>query len=172
MIYLLKTTLLKAYSVATSGVETHCTQVCGNLIDFVLDNNHKTYKYVLFTALAAKATDERVNMLCLQAGSSLDGAYDARSICHHVIVKFEMTTLGKALGGSNEPFLNKPARFPELNKSNAVRKGNDQEILNCLCDNLPLIKTKGEAFNGLVYAIKKLLKVKEEKGELNTTGQE
>ena len=82
-----------------------------SLIDFVLDNTHLTYKYILVTALASKAADESINPLALQAGSALPGSYDARSVCHGVIVKFEMTELGKALGGSNEPYLNKPARF-------------------------------------------------------------
>ena len=73
-------------------------------------------------------------------GLPLSGAYDARTVCHKVIVPFEMEVLDKALGGSNEPFLNKPARFPELDKNNAVRRGNDQAILNALCDNLPRVQ--------------------------------
>jgi len=133
------------------------------LVDFVFDNTHLTYKYILFTALAAKATNESINPLALQAKSGLSGAYDARSICHGVIVKFEMTELGKALGGSNEPFLNKPARFPELSKTNAVRRGRDQQILYKLCDDLPNIKTSEEAYDSLVYAIQKLLAIKTQK---------
>lgn len=136
------------------------------LIDFVLDNTHLTYKYILVTALAAKATDASVNPLCLQAGSSLPGAYDARSICHGVIVKFEMTELGKALGGSNEPFLNKPARFPELSKTNAVRRGRDQSILHALCDGLPKLQTSQDAYDGLVYAFQKLLATKTKRESL------
>lgn len=137
-----------------------------DLIDFVLDNTHLTYKYILVTALAAKATDSNVNPLTLQAGSSLPGAYDARSICHGVIVKFEMTELGKALGGSNEPYLNKPARFPELSKTNAVRRGRDQQILYALCDGLPKVHTSQEAYDGLIYAFQKLLAVKAEREAL------
>jgi hypothetical protein len=133
------------------------------LVDFVFDNTHLTYKYILFTALAAKATNENINPLALQAKSELSGAYDARSICHGVIVKFEMTELGKALGGSNEPYLNKPARFPELSKTNAVRRGRDQEILHRLCDDLPKIKSSEEAYDSLVYAIQKLLVIKAQK---------
>ena len=128
-----------------------------------MDNNHLTYKYILVTALAAKATNEKINPLALQAKSSLPGAYDARSVCHGCIVKFEMTELGKALGGSNEPFLNKPARFPELSKTNAVRRGRDQEILYKLCDGLPEIKSAKDAYDGLVYALQKLLIVKAQK---------
>ena len=139
---------------------------CSNLIDYILDNTHLTYKYVLVNALASKATDPSVNALCLQKKSKLPGSYDARTICHKVLVQFEMTELGKALGGSNEPFLNKPARYTELCKSNAVRRGNDQSLLDALVDGLPNITTSDEAYAGLVYAIKKLLVVKIEREKL------
>jgi hypothetical protein len=131
------------------------------LIDFVLENTHKTYKYILVTALLAKATNETINPLCLQAGSDLPGAYDARSICHNVIVPFDMTELGKALGGSNEPFLNKPARFTELSLTNAVRKENDREILKALCDDLPKIKDSATAYENLIYALQILIAIRE-----------
>ena len=93
-------------------------------IKAVLTGSHKTYKYVLLTGLLAKATDSSVNALALQAGAPFDGAYDARSLCHGVIVPFERDFLQNALGGSNEPYLNKPARFTHLSSNNAVRKGN------------------------------------------------
>ncbi len=154
----------RAYADACAGKEIPC-KVKG-LIDYVLDNTHLTYKYILVTALAAKATDSSINPLCLQAKSTLPGAYDARTICHGVIVPFEKNTLGKALGGSNEPFLNKPARFTELSKYNAVRRGNDQNILFRLVDDLPKVKTREEAYGGLVYALKRLIAVREEKAAL------
>ena len=137
-------------------------------IDYVIDNTHLTYKYILFTALLAKATDSSINVLCLQKKSELPGAYDARSICHKVIVPFEMEILEKALGGSNEPFLNKPARFPELSKNNAVRNGNDRDILVALCDNLPLIKTSAMAYSGLVYLLGKLIQLRDSKKRMAT----
>lgn len=137
-----------------------------DFIDFVIDNTHLTFKYILFTGILSKATDPTINALCLQAGSSLPGAYDARTVCHKVIVPFEMETLEKALGGSNEPFLNKPARFPELSKTNAVRRGNDQNLLNSLCDNLPLIETAEDAYQCLVYLLYKLIKVRDAKNAL------
>ena len=117
-------------------------------------------------ALASKATDPSINALCLQKRSNLPGAYDARTICHKVFVQFEMIELGKALGGSNEPFLNKPARYTELSKTNAVQRGNDQMLLNKLVDELPKIVASDEAYTGLVYAIKKLLAIKVEKEKI------
>ncbi len=125
-------------------------------IDKILDNTHKTYKYILVNALLAKATDPSINPLALQAGAALDGAYDARSLCHSVLVPFEMNNLGRALGGSNEPFLNKPARATHLDKSNPVRRGNDQMLLNLLCDNLPLV-TGYNAYKLLIHALNNLI---------------
>lgn len=151
-------TLWKAYETAVTGVESGSKYKA--LVDTLLDNTHLTYKYILFTALLSKATDVGINPLCLQVKSQLLGAYDARTICHKVIVPFEMETLEKALGGSNEPFLNKPARFPELSKTNAVRRGNDQLLLNILCDVLPSITTSDEAYKTLIYFLQKLIAVR------------
>ena len=162
-----KQTLQKAYDVA---LQCQNAPVCSHkdFIDFVIDSNHLTFKYVLFTAILSKATDPTINALCLQAKSQLPGAYDARTVCHKVIVPFEMDTLQKALGGSNEPFLNKPARFTELDKSNAVRRGRDQSVLNSLCDNLPRIKTQKDATQCLVYLIYKLISIRDMKNSLTT----
>jgi len=41
--------------------------------------------------------DASINALCLQKKSTLSGAYDARIVCHKVVVPFEMDTLGKVL---------------------------------------------------------------------------
>ena len=153
---------------AYKEVQECSTPTCNHsdFIDFVIDNTHLTYKYVLFTAILSKATDESINPLCLQKKSELPGAYDARTVCHKVIVPFEMEILNKALGGSNEPFLNKPARFPELSKENAVRRGNDKIILDSLCDNLPLITTSEDAYECLVYLLSKLIHIRDSRDSL------
>lgn len=161
-----KAVLNAAYIEAQKPGKHSCSKK--SFIDFVLDNTHLTYKYVLVNALLAKATNENINPLCLQKKSLLPGSYDARTICHDVLVQFEKEQLGKALGGSNEPFLNKPARFTDLDKGNAVRAGRDKEILDSLCDNLPTIKTKNEAFSCLVYALTKLIQIKKEKEQLTS----
>lgn len=111
----------------------------------VLYGNHKTYKYILVNGILAKATNKDVNPLALQAGAPFEGAFDARSLCHKVLVPFERDFLKSVLGGSNEPFLNKPARFTHLSKNNAVRKGKDQEKLMLLIELLSSIKSSIEA---------------------------
>ncbi len=152
----------EAYKAASSLEDAPCCSF-KKFIDFVIDNKHLTYKYVLFTAILSKAADQNINGLCLQAGSSLPGAYDARSICHQIIVPFEMVTLEKALGGSNEPFLNKPARYTELSRSNAVRRGNDEAVRNSLIENIPLIDTSVKAYECLVYLLYKVIDFREKK---------
>ena len=158
-------TLLSAYAIAQKNDTLHSSKYA-NLIDFVINGTHLTYKYVLFNALLAKASDNSLNPLCLQKGSTLPGAFDARTICHKVIVPFEQTELQKVLGGSNEPFLNKPARFPELSKTNAVRRGKDQEMLYRLCNELPTIRSSAEAFSALVYLLQKLIELRDQKASL------
>jgi len=127
-----------------------------NLIRDVILGSHLTYRYILFTALLAKITNPSVNPLALQSGSSLTGAYDARSLCHKVIVPFERKIMGGRLGESNEPFLNKPARFKELSKNNAVRRGRDEKTLNNLILILSKLSNKKDAtkaFKDAIYYI-------------------
>ncbi|MBW4660785.1 MAG: restriction endonuclease, SacI family [Drouetiella hepatica Uher 2000/2452] len=78
----------------------------------IIQGKHLTFRYILVTALLGKATNSSINALTLQAGANVEGAYDARSLCHGVVVPLERQLLNSSLGGSNEPFLNKPARFP------------------------------------------------------------
>lgn len=109
--------------------------------DFLLNiyrGNHKTYKYILLTALLAKVSFQNdIDPLSIQEGDgSRVGSFDARSLAHKVVVPFERKYLNNALGGSNEPYLNKPARFPTISKTNAVRAGQDKEKLDSLVDNL------------------------------------
>lgn len=124
------------------------------LIKGIINGTHKTYRYILVNGLLAKATNNEVNPLVLQAGSSLSGAFDARSLCHKVLVPFERDFLNNALGGSNEPFLNKPARFKELSLENAVRKGNDKETLKSLIEVFKNISSSQEAQSYLACGLK------------------
>ena len=58
----------------------------GASIDSILRGSHKTYRYVLVTSLLAKSTNKDIDILSLQAKDDSAGAYDARSLCHKVIV--------------------------------------------------------------------------------------
>lgn len=124
----------------------------GNLISSILYDNHKTYRYVLVTALLAKSTNGEIDTLSLQKGDGRNGRYDARSLCHKVIVPFETIKLPGCLGGSNEPFLNKPARFEYISLDNAVRSRHDKNILANVIYVLSNIKTTATAYKYLCSA--------------------
>ena len=131
-------------------------------IEAIITGSHLTYKYILVTALLAKATNAKINTLALQAGAELDGAYDARSLCHSVIVPNEAALLDNALGGSNEPYLNKPARFTHLSPRNPVRQGNDKRTLLTLHATLRAITNSKDAFaalrDAIFYAVRRIVK--------------
>ncbi|MDR2266145.1 MAG: restriction endonuclease, SacI family [Christensenellaceae bacterium] len=61
-------------------------------------------------ALLAKTTESMVKILALQVKDWTLGSFYTRILCYSLIAPFEMTTLNCALGGSNDPYLNKPAR--------------------------------------------------------------
>lgn len=123
----------------------------------VLTGTHKTYRYILVNALLAKATNENINALSLQKGDGRKGKFDARTLCHNVLVPFERLRLQGCLGDSNEPFLNKPARFVSLSTNNAVRAGRDRETLENVIGILSQIKTSHEAYKYLKFAMTVLI---------------
>lgn len=133
-------------------------------IDFALAaESCLTYRYILATALTAKATDGRVDMLSLQASDDSAGAYDARSLCRHVVFPFQRDFLGDALDGANsDPLVNKPGRYPRLSNSNAAR-GDSKRVLALLCENLPKVATKQDAERCLDYLVSRLLDIKRQK---------
>lgn len=87
------------------------------LIEQVLAATDVTFKYILVTGYLAKYVNPSVHARALQVSSKLKDAYDARSLCHKVVVGFEKTK-GNLFGLSNEPFVNKPARHPEHDGKN------------------------------------------------------
>lgn len=123
-------------------------------IGTIIQGKHLTFRYILVTALLGKATNPSIDALALQAGADVEGAYDARSVCHKVVVPIERQLLNSALGGSNEPFLNKPARFLMISPSNAVRAGRDRELLLILHKVLSEVRTSEQAFKSLCTALR------------------
>ena len=72
-----------------------------------------TYRYVLPTQILAKVVMPALDCHSIQAGSGLQGSFDARSLCHRVIVDFDREN-DSVLGGSKEPYLNNPLRIPAI----------------------------------------------------------
>lgn len=134
-------------------------------IDFVMNGkNCLTYRYIMFTALVAKAVNPSIDILSLQAGDPSPGAYDARSLASKVVYEFQKTLLGNILDGSNnDPLVNKPGRFMRLSRDNPAAGGDPKHALRLLCDNLPTVKTSEEARECVDYIVSGLLTEKQKR---------
>jgi hypothetical protein len=155
--------LQRAYNKAILLNSDEALEVDGRVYKILL-GEHLTFRYILITNLLAKATNPKIHARALQAGSKLKGAFDSRSVCHKVLVPFERSKLNSILGGSNEPYLNKPARFEEVSKKNPVRAGNDQTLLIDLYDILEFVNTGSyKAFSLLVKSLAILKKESDKK---------
>lgn len=153
--------LLITYQDSLNKTNVDLPQNIKDNLKAIILGKHLTFRYMLVTALTAKQSLEKINPLAVQSSSTLPGAYDARSVGHKVIVPFEKKYLTSknikgALGGSNEPYLNKPARVKEISLNNPVRSGNDaneQKILVQLLTNL----TSKQAHAYLIYSLELLI---------------
>lgn len=136
-------------------------------IDFALRaKNSLTYRYILFTALVAKAADDSVDILSLQASDDSPGAYDARSLCSKIVYPFQKMFLGDVIDGSNsDPLVNKPGRYPRLSPSNRTPGGDPAQVLAMLCEDLPKLGTSEKARECLSYLVSRLLEMQREKEE-------
>lgn len=83
------------------------------LIRHALTSKTKSYHYVLPTQLLSKSVNHFLDARSLQVSYGEPGAFDARSIAHSVIVPFDQTNY-RVLGGSPEPYVNNPLRFPAV----------------------------------------------------------
>lgn len=139
-------------------------------IDFVMSGkNCLTYRYIMFTALLAKAVNPAIDILSLQAGDASEGAYDARSLASKVVYKFQATLLGNVLDGSNsDPLVNKPGRYMHLSPDNAAAGGDPQTALRLLCQDLVKIDTSEQAKTCVDYLVSLLLAEKKKRDEKNS----
>jgi len=85
-----------------------------------------SYRYVLVTHLLGKELDDRLHARACQASSPLEGAWDARSLCHKVIVEFDREN-HSVLGGSSSPYLSKPLREHSIDLVFLASKKNKEE---------------------------------------------
>lgn len=79
-------------------------------VRLIMRGRTESFKYALLTQLLAKLVEPSVNALAIQKQANTRGAFDARSFCRKVIVKFEKEYLGGVLGRSEDPYVSKPLR--------------------------------------------------------------
>lgn len=124
-----------------------------SLIEDLISASDVTFKYILVTGYLAKYVNPKIHARALQTGSSLKGAYDARSLCHKVVVSFEKSK-GNLFGLSNEPFVNKPARHPEHDEANPQLRNRSlaQQLHSAL--ELAQSGSRGDVFQGLIHILR------------------
>lgn len=98
----------------------------------------RTYRYVLPTQLLAKSVDASLDCRALQVAAGTKGAFDARTICHRVIVPFDRAH-ESVLGGSPEPYVNNPLRIPAITRQYEAQQQNKSGWA-LLCDVLDAVQ--------------------------------
>ena len=78
-------------------------------IDQLANSNTVAIRYALFTQLLGKIADPSRNLLAIQQGASIPGAWDARSFSTAVVVPW-VADNHQVLGTSQEPYASKPLR--------------------------------------------------------------
>jgi hypothetical protein len=107
----------------TDDETPHLTEPIRSAIQKSINSQTKTYRYVLPTQLLAKAVDPALDARCVQVASGLTKAFDARSLCHTVIVDFDRKN-NDVLGGSPSPYLSNPLRIPALTQDHRGQQKN------------------------------------------------
>ena len=107
-----------------------------------LRSQTKSYHYVLPTQLLSKVVDHSKDSRSLQASYVKPGAFDARTIAHKVIVPFDKKN-HNVLGGSNEPYVNNPLRYPGVTGEVEARQKNKKDWVK-LVNILDLVEKRND----------------------------
>lgn len=82
-------------------------------IQSLVNSNTLTYRYAILTQVLAKNVDSSLDCRSVQQSAARKGSFDARSLCHAVVVPFDRAN-HSVLGGSPEPYVNNPIRIPSI----------------------------------------------------------
>ncbi|MBM4295204.1 MAG: restriction endonuclease, SacI family, partial [Deltaproteobacteria bacterium] len=113
-----------------------------NIIKSAIKSKTKSYHYVLPTQIVAKLAEPSLDCRCIQAGRAGIGSFDARSVADEVIVPFDQKN-DRVLGGSPEPYVNKPLRCEEFSERFRNQQKNKQDW-DGLCFVLNKIEEKND----------------------------
>lgn len=101
-----------------------------------------SYRYVLPTQIAAKLANPALDCHSLQVAGGRTGAFDARSVCHKVVVPFDRNN-DSVLGGSPEPYVNNPLRIPEVTRQYLAQQKN-KDGWEDLCRVLDVVEARSD----------------------------
>ncbi|MFO0839323.1 MAG: restriction endonuclease, SacI family [Phycisphaerae bacterium] len=127
------------------------TEAVRQAIERCTNSKTKSNRYVLPTQLLAKLADPNLDCRCVQADSSRPGSFDARSLCHGVIVPFDRENHA-VLGGSTEPYVNNPLRISAIGPP-AREAQRDKVTFDDLCSVLDYAQAHPNATAALFDAV-------------------
>lgn len=146
---------------STSSVNSSLPIEIQEAIERSINSATKTYRYVLPTQTLAKLVDPSLNSRFLQEGSGLPGSFDARSLCHKVVVPFDREN-HNVLGGAPEPYVNNPLRIGSLHKDHRGAQKNKSGF-DDLCSVVDYLESNsdgaGEVLKFILLAIRRRLEL-------------
>ena len=89
-------------------------------VDALANSKISSIRYALVTQMLGKIADPARNLLALQLGEAVAGAWDARSFASAVVVPWERDNQ-QVLGNSPDPYVSNPLRRPRLDDGASVR---------------------------------------------------
>ncbi|SHK64337.1 restriction endonuclease, SacI family [Alicyclobacillus tolerans] len=163
-----KNTLIHFWeTIQQKDLDSNFDEEFSSAISSLLRSNTRSYRYVLPTQLLAKVVNPKVNATCLQKRSAVVGHFDARTLCHKVVVPFEREQ-GKPLGGSPEPYVNNPLRVPEVSSEHRNAQ-KDKDGWDQLCAVLNEVQKRGDkAFSERIF-LQVLLEIRKIQNEQTVT---
>lgn len=98
-------------------------------IDRLVNSSYVAIRYCLPTQLLGKLTDNKLDALCLQKGTTEDDScWDPRGFASKVIVSW-VAENQNVLGSSADPYVGKPLRKPRIEESPRNVKGREEWTL-------------------------------------------
>lgn len=89
-------------------------------VDALVNSDVSSIRYALVTQMLGKIADPARNLMALQLGEAVEGAWDARSFATAVVLPWERDNQ-QVIGKSPDPYVSKPLRRPRLDDDTSVR---------------------------------------------------
>ncbi len=117
--------------------------------------------------LLAKAVDPSLDVRSLQVHKKAQGAFDARSVAHEVVVPFDQKN-HQVLGGSPEPYVNNPLRVPAVTRKHAHAQ-RDKAGWAYLCRVLDSVEKRADPNFTALLLNQLLIEIYRQLGEVQVT---
>jgi|SRR6185312_5148701 len=99
----------------------------------LITDGGSTYPFMLLTQILGKAAEPKLNAVCIQESSKLEGAWDARSLASRVVVEWNKSVERPFQGANDDPYVNNPARYKNFGPEMRGKAGK-QDVYDALAE--------------------------------------